>query len=109
MEHWLDDVARTVASGVSRRQALRRIGGGFAAAMMTSLGLAPKAEAAGRDKADTHAERHPAKGNADTASPDPKPAAASAACGSGFVACGPTGTCCPGKCCNGNSCCTGCC
>src|SRR5690242_11347003 len=42
MEHWLDDVARTVASGVSRRQALRRIGGGFAAAVAASLGLAPK-------------------------------------------------------------------
>src|SRR6476469_5418626 len=46
MEHWLDDVARTVASGVTRRQALRRIGGGLAAAIVASFGLpSQKAEA----------------------------------------------------------------
>src|SRR5438046_6829690 len=37
MDRWLDDVARAVAGGMSRRQALRRIGGGIAGALLARL------------------------------------------------------------------------
>ena len=37
MEHWFDDLARTVAGGVSRRDALRRIGGGLAGGLLVAL------------------------------------------------------------------------
>jgi hypothetical protein len=36
-QHWLDDLARSMAGGHSRRTVLRRLGGGLAAAAMASL------------------------------------------------------------------------
>jgi len=39
MEHWIDDLARSMAGGVSRRAALRRIGAGIAGSLLgTYLG-----------------------------------------------------------------------
>lgn len=37
MGEWIDDVARAMAGGTSRRAMLRRVGGGVAAAMLASL------------------------------------------------------------------------
>src|SRR6266496_5180594 len=36
-QHWLDHLARSLASGQSRRSALRRIGGSFAGALLAAL------------------------------------------------------------------------
>jgi hypothetical protein len=46
MDHWLDDVARAVARGESRRRALRRIGGGLlGATLAVVLGKEASAQA----------------------------------------------------------------
>lgn len=45
-DEWLDDLARLAAGGLPRRAALRRLGGGLAAALLASLGLAEDAAAA---------------------------------------------------------------
>jgi hypothetical protein len=39
MEHRFDELAKALAGGLSRREALRRLGGGVAAALMSTLGL----------------------------------------------------------------------
>jgi hypothetical protein len=39
MEHPFDHLAKTLAEGVSRREALRRLGGGMAGFLLASLGL----------------------------------------------------------------------
>jgi hypothetical protein len=43
-----DTLARDRAAGLSRREALRRLGGGVAGALLAALGLAPAAEAQAR-------------------------------------------------------------
>lgn len=43
MEHRFDRVARSVGSAVTRRDALRRLGGGLIAAVLASLGFSAKA------------------------------------------------------------------
>jgi Stigma-specific protein, Stig1 len=39
MAHQFDELAKALAEGVSRREALRRLGGGLVAALLASLGL----------------------------------------------------------------------
>jgi hypothetical protein len=39
MEHRFDELAKALAEGVSRREALRRLGGGLAGALLASLGV----------------------------------------------------------------------
>src|SRR5262249_13999102 len=48
MTHAFDELAKGMAEGVSRREALRRLGGGVAGALLASLGLTRGAEAASR-------------------------------------------------------------
>jgi hypothetical protein len=45
MGDWIDDVARAMASGVSRRGVLRGVGAGLAGLMLASLAPAKAAEA----------------------------------------------------------------
>jgi hypothetical protein len=37
MEHWIDDLARAAAGGLSRREALRRLGAGLAGGVLAAL------------------------------------------------------------------------
>jgi hypothetical protein len=39
MRHQFDELAKAVAGGISRREALRRVGAGLAATLLASLGL----------------------------------------------------------------------
>ena len=48
MNNKFDEMAKGLAQSVTRRQALRRFGVGFAAVMLASLGFANKAQAAKR-------------------------------------------------------------
>jgi hypothetical protein len=43
MENRFDELAKAVAGGMSRREALRRVGGGLVGAVLASLGLGTKA------------------------------------------------------------------
>lgn len=43
MDHRFDRLARSVGSAVSRREALRRLGGGLVAAVLASIGFSAKA------------------------------------------------------------------
>lgn len=43
MEHQFDELAKALAEGMSRREALRRVGGGLAAALLVSLGWSREA------------------------------------------------------------------
>lgn len=45
MDHWLDDLARGSANGLSRRAVLRRLGAGLATAVLASLGFGTEARA----------------------------------------------------------------
>jgi hypothetical protein len=45
MVHHLDELAKDLAKGISRREILRRLGFGLAGAAISALGLASKSEA----------------------------------------------------------------
>jgi hypothetical protein len=40
MDHRFDDLAKALAGGMSRREAMRRMGGGLAGTLLAALGLA---------------------------------------------------------------------
>jgi hypothetical protein len=46
MDNRFDELTKSLAEGVSRREALRRLGGGLAGALLASLGLAGVAQGA---------------------------------------------------------------
>jgi hypothetical protein len=58
MENRFDELAKSLASGVSRREALRQLGGGLAGALLASFGLAKGAEAAVNSCAAACAQYH---------------------------------------------------
>ena len=56
MNDKFDDLAKGLAQSVTRRAALKKFGVGLAGAMLASLGLANKAEAAGHCTSDADCE-----------------------------------------------------
>jgi hypothetical protein len=112
MGEWIDSVARAVASGTSRRQALRRIGGGLAAMAVASLlgGETAQAKPACRE------EGHPCEGNQECCSglvclqkgeagPGNARRCGPPPCSPAGGACAATADCCTGATCVGGACC----
>ena len=54
MNERFDELARTLAEGVSRREMLRRVGVLLAGGAVAALGLAPRAEAQATQRKDCH-------------------------------------------------------
>src|SRR5438874_8759979 len=64
MEDRFDALAKSVAGAMSRRDALRRCGGGLAAVLLSALGLAPAALGAGGNTCTDYCKSHFAPGTA---------------------------------------------
>ena len=103
--HHFDEIAKALASGLTRRQALRRVGGGLAGAMLASLGLGKAWGATPKNCADfckNFVGINPGNGNAYG-----KCVSNCAHCvNSGGIACGAS-ACCKGG--STSSCCSGTC
>jgi hypothetical protein len=107
MNHYFDDLARTLASGLSRRQAMWRIGGILAGTALGALGVGSRA------RADTHAkckafceqckgaERHHCEKTCLACSSTSQMCGS---CSTGFTCCSAGETCVSGTCVSAGSC-----